>query len=76
MAENFIGCKISLISKAQARYEGILSAVDVVNTTVTLQNGERATRVAAGRAQRGAAERARGAFEGRPYARERGHGNA
>ena len=40
MAEGFIGCKISLMSKAKARYEGILASVDVGKHTVTLQNGE------------------------------------
>lgn len=39
MAETFLGCKISLISKAKARYEGILALVDVEKHTLTLEKG-------------------------------------
>lgn len=35
----YIGSKISLISKAEIRYEGTLYAVDTKESTVTLQKG-------------------------------------
>jgi len=35
----FIGSKISLISKAEIRYEGTLYQVDADNSTVTLAKG-------------------------------------
>ena len=37
----YIGSKISLVSKAEIRYEGILYAVDTKDATVTLAKGER-----------------------------------
>jgi protein LSM14 len=36
----FIGSKISLISRAEIRYEGILYQVDTKESTVTLAKGE------------------------------------
>ena len=36
----FIGSKISLISKAEIRYEGILYQVDSKESTVTLAKGK------------------------------------
>ena len=39
MSAPFIGAVISLISKAEVRYEGILFNIDPVKSTVALQNG-------------------------------------
>ncbi len=40
MATPFIGALISLVSKAEVRYEGTLYSIDPVKATVALQNGE------------------------------------
>ena len=39
MAENYIGSRISLVSKSEIRYEGILYNIDPNESTVALQNG-------------------------------------
>lgn len=39
MSDNYIGHKISLISKADVRYEGILHDVDKDESTIALENG-------------------------------------
>ena len=38
-ASQFIGSKISLISKSEIRYEGILYSLDVVEATISLAKG-------------------------------------
>lgn len=35
---NYIGRSISIISKSQIRYEGVLSAIDINDNTITLHN--------------------------------------
>ena len=35
----YLGCKISLISKAEIRYEGLLYSIDAQESTVALANG-------------------------------------
>lgn len=36
----FIGSKISLISKSEIRYEGILYSLDLEEATISLQKGQ------------------------------------
>lgn len=38
--DSYIGSKISLISKSQVRYEGILHSISSEEATVALQNGK------------------------------------
>lgn len=38
----FFGCKISLISKSEIRYEGILYTIDPKESTIALAKGESA----------------------------------
>ena len=40
MGTPYLGSRISLISKAEIRYEGILYTVDTVEATVTLARGK------------------------------------
>jgi protein LSM14 len=39
MSVPFLGSKISLITKSENRYEGILYTIDAKESTVALQNG-------------------------------------
>lgn len=36
----YLGCKISLISRSQNRYEGMLYTIDASNCTVVMAGGE------------------------------------
>lgn len=47
----YIGAKISLISKSEIRYEGLLFSIDPAKSEIALQNGE-ATRRFIGRTRR------------------------
>lgn len=38
-AESFIGCFISLISKCEIRYEGVLYFLNIQDSTIGLKNG-------------------------------------
>lgn len=40
MASQYLGCRVSLISKADVRYEGILYSIDPDKSEVVLQNGK------------------------------------
>lgn len=39
MSVPYIGAKISLTSRSQVRYEGILASVNPVDSTITLEEG-------------------------------------
>lgn len=39
MGTSYLGSRISLISKAEIRYEGILYSVDTIESTVALAKG-------------------------------------
>lgn len=39
MASNFIGSRISLVSKSEIRYKGTLVAIDHTAATISLQKG-------------------------------------
>jgi hypothetical protein len=36
----YIGSRISLVSKSEIRYEGVLFTIDMVESTIALQNGK------------------------------------